>query len=47
MEAVNVSAGAALEAINPSGTRWMKASTAVDDVEQLYLPALPRTPRLA
>ena len=34
MGAVNVSAGAALEAVNPSGMRRMKASTAADDVEQ-------------
>ena len=42
MEAVNVSAGAALEAINPSRDRRMKASTAADDVEQLQLVDDPR-----
>jgi hypothetical protein len=35
VKVINVSEGAALEAANLSAIRWMKASTAADDVERL------------
>jgi len=41
MEASNVSADAALEEVNPSGVRRMKASTAVDGVEHLHVARAP------